>query len=54
MKFLYYVVPVLIILGISYSFFFNTQSADISDLSKSFYDYSAISIDGDTIPMGIY
>ena len=54
MKFLYYVLPVLLILGISYAFFFNTKSVDISDLSKSFYDYSAISIDGDTIPMEIY
>ena len=54
MKFLYYALPVLIILGISYAFFFNTKSVDVSDFSKSFYDYSAISIDGDTIPMEKY
>ena len=54
MKFLYYVLPILLVLGVSYAFFFNAKSIDISDLSKSFYDYSAISIDGDTIPMEIY
>ena len=48
MKFLYYVLPILLVLGVSYAFFFNAKSIDISDLSKSFYDYSAISIDGDT------
>ena len=54
MKILYYVFPVLILLGLSYSFFFNTKVVDITNLSKSFYDYSAISIEGDTISMSDY
>ena len=46
--------PILILIGISYAFFFNTKSVDVSDLSKSIYDYSATSIDGDSISLSEY
>ena len=54
MRLLYYVLPVLILMGVSYSFFFSSKSIDVSNLSKSFYEYSAISIDGDAVDMSKY
>ena len=54
MRILYCLVPILILIGISYAFFFNTKSVDVSDLSKSIYDYSATSIDGDSISLSEY
>ena len=54
MRILYCLVPILILIGISYAFFFNTKSVDVSKLSKSIYDYSATSIDGDSISLSEY
>ena len=51
MKILYYLVPILIFMSFGYSFFFKDKKIDVSDFSKSIYDYSAINIDGDTVSM---
>ena len=54
MKILYYLVPLLIFMSFGYSFFFKDKKIDVSDFSKSIYDYSAINIDGDTVSMSDY
>tara|TARA_Y100001970_G_scaffold281674_1_gene392964 strand:+ start:2541 stop:3128 length:588 start_codon:yes stop_codon:yes gene_type:complete len=54
MKILYYLVPILIFMSFGYSFFFKDKKIDVSDFSKSIYDYSAINIDGDTVSMSDY
>ena len=54
MKIVYILALLIIISSFSYSFFFKKDSIDISNLSKSFYDYSAESISGDTINMSDY
>tara|TARA_B100002051_G_scaffold170511_1_gene161149 strand:+ start:1603 stop:2190 length:588 start_codon:yes stop_codon:yes gene_type:complete len=54
MKILYYLVPILIFMSFGYSFFFKDKKIDVSDFSKSIYDYSAINIDGDTVSMSEY
>tara|TARA_B100000902_G_C27249003_1_gene884205 strand:- start:984 stop:1571 length:588 start_codon:yes stop_codon:yes gene_type:complete len=54
MKILYYLVPILIFMTFGYSFFFKDKKIDVSNFSKSIYDYSAINIDGDTVSMSDY
>ena len=55
-KIIYYLIPVLILVSISflYSFFDRSTKIDLKDFSKSIYDYNLISIDGDSIRMSEY
>ena len=55
-KIIYYLIPVLILVSISflYSFFDRSTKIDLKDFSKSIYDYNLISIDGDSISMSEY
>lgn len=55
-KIIYYLIPVLILVSISflYSFFDRNIKIDLKDFSKSIYDYNLISIDGDSISMSEY
>ena len=55
-KIIYYLIPVLILVSISflYSFFDRSAKIDLKDFSKSIYDYNLISIDGDSISMSEY
>ena len=55
-KIIYYLIPVLILVSISflYSFFDRSAKIDLTDFSKSIYDYNLISIDGDSISMSEY
>ena len=55
-KIIYYLVPVLILVSISflYSFFDRSTQIDLKDFSKSIYDYNLISIDGDSISISEY
>ena len=55
-KIIYYLIPVLILVSISflYSFFDRNTKIDLKDFSKSIYDYNLISIDGDSIHMSEY
>ena len=55
-KIIYYLIPVLILISISflYSFFDRNTKIDLKDFSKSIYDYNLISIDGDSISMSEY
>ena len=55
-KIIYYLIPVLILVSISflYSFFDRNTKIDLKDFSKSIYDYNLISIDGDSIRMSEY
>ncbi len=55
MKLFYYVLPILSIVIISFLYSKNNHpQIDISNLSKSFYDYTAISIDGEVVSMADY
>ena len=55
MKLFYYVLPILSIMIISFLYSKNNRSQiDISNLSKSFYDYTATSIDGEVVSMADY
>ena len=54
MKIVYILALLIIISSFSYSFFFKKDSIDISNLSQSFYDYSAETISGDTLNMSNY
>jgi len=54
MKIVYILVLLIIISSFSYSFFFKKKSVNTSNLSKTFYDYSAKTISGDTIDMAEY
>ena len=55
MKLFYYALPILSIMIISFLYSKNNRSQiDISNLSKSFYDYTATSIDGEVVPMADY
>ena len=53
MKFTYYVFLILIIISFSflYSYFSKNSQIDISNFSKSVYDYNITSIDGDKVKM---
>lgn len=55
-KIIYYLIPVLILVSISflYSFFDRSTKLDLKDFSKSIYDYNLISIDGDSISISEY
>ena len=55
-KIIYYLIPVLILVSISflYSFFDRSTKIDLKDFSKSIYDYNLISIDGDSISISEY
>ena len=55
-KIIYYLIPVLILVSISflYSFFDRSTKIDLKDFSKSIYDYNLILIDGDSISMSEY
>jgi len=55
-KIIYYLIPVLILVSISflYSFFDRSTKINLKDFSKSIYDYNLISIDGDSISMSEY
>ena len=55
-KIIYYLIPVLVLVSISflYSFFDRSTKIDLKDFSKSIYDYNLISIDGDSISMSEY
>ncbi len=55
MKLFYYVLPILSIVIISFLYSKNNHpQIDISNFSKSFYDYTAISIDGEVVSMADY
>jgi len=55
MKLFYYALPILSIMIISFLYSKNNRAQiDISNLSKSFYDYTATSIDGEVISMADY
>ena len=55
MKLFYYALPILSIMIISFLYSKNNRSQiDISNLSKSFYDYTATSIDGEVVSMADY
>ena len=55
-KIIYYLIPVLVLVSISflYSFFDRSTKIDLKDFSKSIYDYKLISIDGDSISISEY
>ena len=55
-KIIYYLIPVLVLVSISflYSFFDRSTKIDLKDFSKSIYDYNLISIDGDSISISEY
>ena len=55
MKLFYYALPILSIMIISFLYSKNNRpQIDISNLSKSFYDYTATSIDGEVVSMADY
>ena len=55
-KIIYYLIPILVLVSISflYSFFDRSTKIDLTDFSKSIYDYNLISIDGDSISISEY
>ena len=55
-KIIYYLIPVLVLVSISflYSFFDRSTKIDLTDFPKSIYDYNLISIDGNSISMSEY